>query len=306
MKYSVIRNVADVESLLRKETYMPEPYGILMVTPRYFDVVDVKNPYMLEHIGQVDEDQVRVQWELLYQTFKNLQTGGVIQDLKLLEGGVGLEDMVFCANPILTWRKTDGRPFVLLSRMRHDARQGEVSIYQKYFSERNLPLETVSEQYKLEGNGDLIPHPGKRLLWMGYGFRTDVGVADEVAQILEADIIPLKLVSEHFYHLDTCFCVIDAENVAICKEAFDEESLDKIKAVFTHVHPIPLDEAKNGFALNALVLRNPEGKKYGILQKDNYLMKELLQSLDVEVREVDTSEFIKSGGSVYCMKAFLF
>lgn len=285
---------------------MPAPTGLLMVTPDYFDVVDVKNPYMQDNIGNIRQETAVSQWKNLYNVFQQLIDTEVITDVKTVEGVKNLEDMVFCANPAIQWLSEDGEPIVLLSNMQYERRQPEIYAFAQYFREQGVRLLQLPENIKIEGNGDLIPHPGKRALWMGYGYRTDKQVAELVADALQAHVIPLKLVSEHFYHLDTCFCVISPEHVAICKDAFDTESLQKIRAVFPFVYEIPLQEARQNFALNSLVMSSPTGRRYGILPIGNPVLRQHLLDLNVSVIEVDTGEFIKSGGSVYCMKMFLY
>lgn len=306
MKCRVVSNVEELVSIQEEKSYMPEPSGILIVHPQYFDVIDVKNPYMQNSIGQVDRELAYTQWKKIYDVFCELKEKGVLTSVEQVNGVPDLEDMVFCANPVMTWKSESGESFVLLSQMQYERRQAEVDAFARYFAKKGMIVKKLSPSYKIEGNGDLIPHPGRRWLWMGYGYRSDVEVAQEVADVMEAHVIPLRLVSEHFYHLDTCFCVIDEDHVAICEEAFDEESLGLIRAGFKKVDSVSLDEAKNGFALNALVLRDAEANKYAILPHNNPQLKSIFEELQVQIYEVDTSEFIKSGGSVYCMKAFVF
>jgi N-dimethylarginine dimethylaminohydrolase len=304
--YKVWNDINELESAKSHWEEMSLPQGILMVTPKYFDVVNVKNPYMKDQIGNVKTELAHQQWINLYSAFEIWKQGQVIFKLETIAGATDLEDMVFCANPFIMWTGEDGTPFVLLSNMQFDSRQAEVNIFEEYFSQQSIPTQRLSSNIKIEGNGDLIPHPGKRVLWMGYGYRTDVDAANQLTQILKAHIIPLKLVSEHFYHLDTCFCIIDEDHVAICREAFDEESYLKIKAVFPNVYEISLQEAKSHFALNSIVMTSLSGEKFAILPLGCDELKKVLLELNVQIQEVDTSEFIKSGGSVYCMKAFLY
>lgn len=304
--YKVWNDITEFENAKSHWEEMSSPQGILMVTPVYFDVVDVKNPYMKGQIGNVKSDLVHQQWKKLYSAFENWRSNSVISKLETIDGAVNLEDMVFCANPFIMWTEEDGTPFILLSNMQFDSRQSEVNVFEEHFKRQSITTSKIFSEIKIEGNGDLIPHPGKRVMWMGYGYRTDMEVANLLTQILKAHIIPLKLVSENFYHLDTCFCVIDEEHVAICREAFDEESYQKIKAVFPFVYEISLLEAKNYFALNSLVTTSLSGEKSAILPLGCDELKKVLIELNVKIHEVDTSEFIKSGGSVYCMKAFLY
>ncbi|HUH75066.1 MAG TPA: arginine deiminase family protein [Chitinophagales bacterium] len=304
--YKVWNEIAELKNAKQHWEEMISPKGILMVTPKYFDVVDVKNPYMKGQIGNVKTQLAQQQWNNLYAVFENWQKEGVIHSLKTIDGAHHLEDMVFCANPFFVWTQEDEIPFVLLSNMQFESRQAEVDVFEQYFKSLSIKTQRILSEIKIEGNGDLIPHPGKRTVWMGYGYRTDKEVAKLLTEILEAHIIPLKLVSEHFYHLDTCFCIINENHIAICKEAFDEESYQKIKAVFSFVHEISLQEAKNHFALNSLVMTSPSGDQWGIIPKNCDELQKILLELDVKIQEVDTSEFIKSGGSIYCMKAFLY
>lgn len=285
---------------------MSLPNGILMVSPEYFDIVDVKNPYMNEQMGNIQSEFAQLQWNNLHTAFSKWKKEGIIRDLIVMKSESGFEDMVFCANPFMMWTRENGTPMVLLSNMLFDSRQSEVDVFEKYFEHQSIPTYKLPTEIKIEGNGDLIPQPSRRLLWMGHGFRTDFQAAKYLSENLKTHIIPLKLVSEHFYHLDTCFCIIDEENVAICKEAFDEESYMKIKEIFPFVHEISLQEARNHFALNSIVMSKLSGDKYAILPKGCDEMKHILLGLNVNIQEVDTSEFIKSGGSIYCMKALLY
>ncbi len=47
---------------------------------------------------------------------------------------------------------------------------------------------------------------GKKKLWLGSGFRSDLEVRDEVVEFFEMeDVYSLKLLLGKWYHLDTCF-----------------------------------------------------------------------------------------------------
>ncbi|MCO5231838.1 MAG: arginine deiminase family protein [Chitinophagales bacterium] len=291
---------------INKVPLMDLPKGLLMVSPEEFDVVDVKNPYMKHNIGKINSAHALTQWTNIYKVFQQWKAKGVIETLEVMKARPHLEDMVFCANPFFAFLDSNNMPVVLLSNMRHSRRQAEVSEYRSYFEQHGVRCIEIPDSIKIEGNGDLIPHPKHRLIWMGYGYRTDIAAADILQDALQAYIIPLRLVSEHFYHLDTCFCIIDDEHVAICRSAFDESSYLKIKQIFPFVYEISEKEAREKFSLNALVMSHQNGKKYALVPQGADEMQHLLISLDVEVNIVDTQEFIKSGGSIYCMKGFLY
>ena len=300
--YRVLDTLDAVQKQITQIPAMDLPSGILMVKPTYFKVVDIKNPYMKNNIGKVSLKKATKEWDTLYHTFEALLQRGFIRKLEFTEGKKGLEDMVFCANPAFYWLDANQEQIVLLSHMKYENRQKEVAFFESFFHEKNIKTVRLDSKIHIEGNGDLIAHPGKRLIWMGHGFRTDLIAAHQVAAILDAYVIPLRLVSEDFYHLDTCFTIIDEEHVAICSEAFDKHSLQLIQSAFKFTYEVPLKESKNGFALNSLVLYKNKEAKIALIPQGNPQLKKWLSELHLEVIELDTKEFIKSGGSIYCMK----
>jgi N-dimethylarginine dimethylaminohydrolase len=284
---------------------MPVPDRILMVTPTYFDVIDVKNTYMEGQMGMINKDLARQQWDSLFQICKQLEIEGVLSEVALIEGVPDLVDMVFSANQSLPWMLPTGQKVVVLSNMRYEGRKDEVQYFKPFYEERGYLIQQLSEEILLEGNGDFIPHPGRRLLWAGHGHRSNLEAAVQLAEMLQTPIIPLKLVSEYFYHLDTCFVPIDERTVMLCSAAFDEESLSAIRQVFETVIDIPEDEAVSTFSLNALVLQAAESK-HAILQKGSVETIKALRTAGCILHETDTAEFMKSGGSVFCMKMLFF
>lgn len=281
---------------------MPEPSKILLVTPAYFEVVDVKNPYMEGQEGAINKEIAWEQWDSLHAIYKHFQAKDWLNNVAVLDGASGMEDMVFAANQSLPWFTISGKKKVILSNMRFPSRQREVVFFEAFYKKEGYEILHLPEHLTLEGNGDMIAHPGKSLLWGGYGHRTRREALEAVAELLEVPVIPLKLVSEHFYHLDTCFVAIDENNVMICPEAFDNESLEALGKIFKHIHEVPRAEAIAFFSLNALTLRMHGFHRKAIIQKGSTIAKKILESCDFECIEVETGEFMKSGGSVFCMK----
>src|SRR5206468_273344 len=68
------------------------------------------------------------------------------------------------------------------------------------------------------------------LLWGGYGVRTSLQADRHLAEMLDVEVVPLRLVDERFYHLDTCFCPLPEGRVFYYPDAFDRESLERIAA----------------------------------------------------------------------------
>jgi N-dimethylarginine dimethylaminohydrolase len=284
---------------------MPSPDKMLMVTPTYFDVIDVKNAYMEGQQGMVDKDLARQQWDDLYLIYKQLESEGVLSEVAVIEGAPNLVDMVFSANQSLPWLLPDGHKIVVMSNMRFKGRKAEVQYFIPFYKQRGYQIRRLPEHILLEGNGDFIAHPGRRLLWAGHGHRSNLEAAELLAELLETPIIPLKLISEYFYHLDTCFVPIDEKIVMLCASAFDADSLRAIHQVFETVIDIPEEEAVSTFSLNALVLYG-SNSRHAILQKGSVETIKALKATSCEIHETDTSEFMKSGGSVFCMKMLFF
>lgn len=275
-----------------------EPNAVLLVDPSWFQVVDRKNPYMT---GAINADAAREQWDALYDIYRRLQEDGVVDTVQVLAGVEDLEDMVFCANQSLPWKDDNGRHHVMMSNMRHASRAREVPYFEAFFRKLGYKAHHIPDHLVMEGMGDSIFHPFTGLLWMGHGYRTAPGVAEILGETLAIPVVPLHLVSEHFYHLDTCFLPVDERTVLLCREAFDQASLERIAGVFEEVVPVSREEATATFCLNTHCIYHRE-QPVAITPAGEHSVKAFLGERGYRVIEAETSEFIKSGGSVYCMK----
>lgn len=268
---------------------------VLMVHPEHFDVVYAINAHMTSEDGslkKVNRSLAQVQWNDLKETYSKLGFS-----VKTLPGVPNLPDMVFTANQSLPfWQKNKNRPGVILSHMRSEFRRPEVTYFETYYQQQGYDIYNLKSSLSLEGNGDALQQG--ETLWAGYGFRTDLSVYEEVRQITGYEIVPLELRNEYFYHLDTCFSILNQDTVAIVNEAFQPEGLAQIKARFQTVIQIDLAEAKDNFAGNC---HSPDGK-HVLLQKGSAKFCADLLKYGFTPIELDTSEYMKSGGSVFCMK----
>ena len=273
---------------------MPQPAGVLMVSPDHYDVVDVKNPFMVGKAGTVDKALARAQWDALAAAYR--AAGKTVKTLAPVEG---LEDMVFCANPVFTGLTTRMEKICIPSHMRYPSRRKEVAAFEAFFQGEGYRLARLSDKTAMfEGMGDCMWHPGKRLLWGAHGFRTDPEVYPEIAQVCEAPVILLKLVNERFYHLDTCFCPLTQEAVLIYPSAFDAESLGLILKMFPIVLVAEENEAIRLLACNAAVVDS----KTTFIQAGAEIASRHMRAIGLEVVALETSEFMKSGGSVFCLR----
>jgi len=282
-----------------------EPKKILMASPEFFDIIDVKNAHMEGQTGKLNKSLAIQQWNELKKVYESLAQKGILESVHVIPGAHGCEDMVFAANQTFPWITSENKKVVVVSKMKHPSRQREVPHFEKFFHEQNYSLIHLARTQLFEGMGDTIPHPGKQLLYGGYGHRSDISAYEEISEVLNVPIIPLKLVDDRFYHLDTCFVPLNEDSVMLYPEAFSKEGMEVIKKIFANVYAIPLEEASGNFALNAHAIQNEKGR-VAILQKGSPETVKVLKKSGFEVVEVDTSEYMKSGGSVFCMKMMFY
>lgn len=275
-----------------------KPSRVLMTSPDYFEVLYAINPYMKDESGklqQVDRSLAMKQWQALKDKYVSL---GI--KVEVLPGLSGFPDMVFCANQSLPfWDTEHNKPAVIMSHMHSEFRQGEVDSYSKWYRQNGYIVHELSQKtLSLEGNGDALIHLGRKLIWGGCGFRTDRDVYREISNLTGHDVIPLPLLNPSFYHLDTCFSILDEKTAVIQPEAFDELSRKMIAMVFETVIETSAADCSVYFTGNC---HSPNGKDV-IINKGCSAFESELTKKGYRVHPIDTSEFIKSGGSVFCMK----
>lgn len=276
------------------------PSKVLMVTPDYFRIDYAINPYMKDSAGNlkvVNLELAQLQWLELKNKYLSLGTKVVT-----IPGRPTFPDMVFAANQSLVFQH-EGKPQAFMSKMKSTQRQGEVKFFEEWYKGQNYAVSTFeSGDIFFEGNGDALLDPEHRLLWGGVGPRTNVRAYHEIAERFHLPVITLPLQCEEFYHLDTCFAILDKNTVAVQPKAFNQQSLQLIHARFPRVIDIDFNENINSFAGNC---HSPNGLDV-VLQQGSSSFVDKLKSLNFKVHEVQTNEFIKSGGSVFCMKMMVF
>lgn len=291
----VITSVEQLNFELDSLPAMPFPHKTLMVRPTYFSVEYIINPHMENQVGKVDQIKARNQWELLKDTFDQI---GIQPEV--VDGQENLPDMVFSANQSLPYIDEEGQRQVMMSIMRKEQRKQEVPFIEQWYRQNGYNIHHLKEEAggEFEGCGDAIWHTGKRLLWGGYGYRSSMPALEQVSEQFGLPVIALKLVDDRFYHLDTCFCVLDRETALIYPDAFTEEGLALIDAIFENVIHAVGKEATEKFACNAIC---PDEKNV-IIQQGCTDVNKKLRDAGFAVHEIETSEYLKSGGSAFCMK----
>lgn len=297
----------DIDFSIEQIPTRAEPSKVLMCSPEHYQVVDVKNVHMLQYQGQVNHAVAKQQWAALKANYEQLVKDNYLAEVLVIPGAKDCEDMVFAANQSFPWLTTSGQRVVVMSKMYHSSRAREVPYFELFYQNLGYKILHLQHTEFFEGMGDTIPHPQKRLLYGGFGHRSTQKAYTELSQLLEVPIVALSLTDERFYHLDTCFLPVNVDTVLLCAEAFNAYGLKIIRSLFKNLVEIPVAEASDFFSLNAhIVWGNDNMPPVAILQAGATVTAGILEQYGVKVIFTNTSEYMKSGGSVFCMKMMLY
>lgn len=274
------------------------PKKVLMCEPKYFDINYIGNEYMTNLNTDFDKNLAMKQWNKLKSAYENL--GLEVTNIQPVEG---LVDMVFTANQSLPFVDSEGNKKVVLSKMRNPQRADEVKHFEDFYLNEGYEVIKLPEEIEyFESMGDAIIDYKRKIIFGGYGYRTHENVYDFLKEVTDYEIIKVRLMNKYFYHLDTCFSLLNSNTAMICRDAFSVEDFKKITNYFTDIIEVSVEENKNSFACNC---HCPDGENV-IIDKRAVETKVMLERNEFNVTRVDTSEFMKSGGSVFCMKMMYF
>jgi N-dimethylarginine dimethylaminohydrolase len=287
----VITSPSDVSAALVRAPARGPCRRVLMASPDHFKVESAINPWMRDGEGElnrVDTARASEQWRALRAAYERIAIR-----VEVIDAPVGLPDFCFAANQSLALPEA-----VVLSRMANDERRREVPYFEHWYREHGHHLLQLPDEIeRFEGTGDAILHPGLQLIWGGIGPRTEEAVWHYIARETGTDVIALRLSDPRFYHLDTCLCLLDERSALWIPAAFDDASRALIEAAFTRLHAVSNADAAN-FACNA---HCPDAR-HVLIQQGSTETVEWLKGAGFVPVELDTGEFMKSGGSVFCLK----
>jgi N-dimethylarginine dimethylaminohydrolase len=296
----VIKYKHELTSDFQSLPSIPLPKKVLMVSPSYFNIDNSINPHMQKQDGSlqiIDKDKAIEQWYELKKIYEKLNFNVFVVD-----GVKDLLDMVFCANQSFPFMDSDGNFHAVLSNMFDDRRNLEVEAIASFLTQHHYETHSIGERQKgcyFESMGDALWLNGKKFILGGYGFRTDQQVYETLSKVTNSPVALFELKKPKFYHLDTCLSILNSKTALACKEAFTDQGWELLNAIFPNLLSVPLVEADSPyFACNA----HCPDEKHVIIQSGCQKTIELIKQQGFTPIEVNTSEFIKSGGSVFCMK----
>lgn len=268
--------------------------SVLFVEPSSYGIRYKINPHMG---GAVDGEKAYEQWETLVESYENYAEVSVIRPSEVqtrnesFRSPAELPDLTFCANHGLVHSRS--KTFIV-SNMATPQRAGE-PLYTAQFFEQ-LGWDTTEIGAPFEGAGDALYHPERELVWLGHGVRTTKEAVEQVRSILNMSVHSLELVSDTYYHLDTCLTPLNETAAAYVPKAFTQEGIQKLEDEFATLYEVPSGEAR-ALACNMSVPE--EGVVF--MPSGNENTEELLSSAGYDVYPIETSEFEKAGGSVFCL-----
>jgi N-dimethylarginine dimethylaminohydrolase len=277
---------------------VPRRGRVLMAEPTHFEVTRHDNPHTVDASGAlhtVDGARAREQWAALRDAYAELGL-----EVVTYEGPSEAPDLVFCANTAWPYRDpATGDPRFVPGRMRYEGREPEVEPMRRTLEDLGYAGSPLPEGLgPFEAGGDLLWWEDRGIVLAGAGERTTRKAWPLVQAKADVPFVGLDLPDPAFYHLDTCVTVLDADHVAYVPEALADEGRALLEALVPE--PVPLDagEAREGLAGNA---HCPDGE-HVLLDEANTNTVEQLGERGFTPVPVDTSEFRKAGGSVFCMQ----
>ncbi|MCB1951428.1 MAG: amidinotransferase [Zoogloeaceae bacterium] len=269
---------------------------ILLVAPTHYEVRYAINPWMQPERWLQDATGFGAQARRSFNALSEaLRAAGC--RLTVIDGEPGLPDMVFPANAGIV---LDGR--LLLARFRHAERQGEEAPFARAFAALRVAgvldeVATLPEGVFQEGAGDCLWDATRGLFWVGWGQRSNQASVKAVADYFGQPVVPLELITERSYHLDVCFCPLAGGEILYYPPALSVDSLARVRERVPAEQRIEATEDDlTHFSVNAvsvgrqLVMSRTTDRLRGVLTERGY-----------QVREVDLSPFMMSGGGAFCM-----
>ena len=275
---------------------------VLVSDAKHFALDAHINPYY----GAGELDRVKAEREHAEVTAAFERAGIEVVRVPSPEGS---QDGIYTAN----WALVYGNKAVM-ARL-PEVRKAEETYAEKTLLDLGFEVHRVPEDWLFSGQGDALIC-GDFLL-AGSGYRSDVRAQKFVAETLGLELVQLHAVPEmaddmpvvnettglndsFFYDLDLAVAVIDEKTIAVCMEALDEESQQKVLALPLEKIFVSMDEARNGFALNMVstgetVIMSAHAPEFAEKLRERGLKLELL----------DITELVKGGGFIRCVSLTL-
>ncbi len=226
------------------------------------------------------------QWDRFIET---LGCAGDVS-IEYIEPDSGLCANVFPANAALI-----SGGLAILSSFRRPERRREANAYRGILAKAGFAT-TYLEQTFFEA-ADTLFDRARPILYAGHGARTERTAATQIAEMLGVRTVPLFLVDERFYHLDTCLCPLASGHVVAFLDAFSAQAQARLRRTIGPDYLIEVSaEDALGFACNAVEVGDAI-----VLHDASRKLRERLHAAGYRIFATDLSHFHKAGGSAKCL-----
>jgi N-dimethylarginine dimethylaminohydrolase len=258
----------------------------MVCAPGHYDVRYAINPWMTPNVGDATPDAVR-QWERLIELIGCM--GDV--DIVRVEPQAQAPDMVFTANAALMVGN-----LAIVSSFRHAERRREQPVYRAALARAGYATTFLRQTY-FEGAGDALFDRVRPVLYAGYGWRTERGATLQLQEIVGCRVLPLLLVDERFYHLDTALCPLSSGHVMAYMDAFSPHAQTMLRRAVEpgYLIEVSVDDALR-FACNAVEIGDAV-----VMHDCSRRLRERLHDAGYRVFRTELTEFLKAGGSAKCL-----
>lgn len=170
------------------------------------------------------------QWDTLRTRLERL---GV--DVRTLPARESLPDLMFTADTALI-----DRDVAVVSHFKHRVRLGEAQVISDWLTRSGYSVVNVPAEYDFEGNGQAVIC-GQSVFGGWFSHRERVALK-WLGEKLERPVVPLRLASDRFDRLDSCFRPL-SDNVALyVPEAFDHSGRVQLDEHVETLIPVPAAE----------------------------------------------------------------
>ncbi|GAC1396069.1 MAG: hypothetical protein NVS2B8_19460 [Vulcanimicrobiaceae bacterium] len=253
-----------------------------MCPPTTYSVSYDINPWMTRHVGTQTPDAQR-QWDRLVEI---LRCAGDVS-IDFVEASSGAPDMVFTANAALVSGK-----LAIVSSFRHPERRREQNASRAWLARAGFAT-TYLQQTFFEGAGDALFDRVRPVLYAGYGWRSERTASAQISETLGIRTVPLLLVDERFYHLDSALCPLGSGHVMAFMDAFSPHAQASLRRAIEPEYLIEVSVVDAlSFACNAVEIGDAL-----VLHAASAQLRARLHAAGYRIFATDLSDFHKAGGS---------
>jgi N-dimethylarginine dimethylaminohydrolase len=177
----------------------------------------------------------------------------------------------------------------IMSNSRH---RSELAVYRSWLNAQGYAT-TALTQTQFEGAADALFDRVRPYLYVGYGQLTERNAAIGLAELVDARVVPLRLIDERFNHLQSAFCPLGSGHVLFYPAAFSASTQRLVRSTIDAESLIELS-LEDALASACSPIEVGDALIMGEVTRQ---LRSRLQYAGYRVFSTDVSEFVAAGGS---------